>query len=205
MPSLSPLAIPSSPCSLRILAGHPLSPLPFKPHISYRDLKTPLQHFFLQEALPHPLRLSSVFPVLLPRPPAFNLSDTSSSLPPTIMVSSSRLKNMTHLCVSSGHSQGLGTWQTREKHVASGSGLGPKAETRAGGSNNMRQVDSPTNWGKMEERGGNAHTERGRRTKASQRDGVKRGPRQRPGRGFGDLRGYRPFPQRWKGPKRVLS
>lgn len=85
------------------------------------------------------------------------------------------------------------------------SGLGPKAETRAGGSNNMKQVDSPTNWGKKEERGGNAHTERGRRTEASQRDGVERGPRQRPGRGFGDLGGYRPFLQRWKGPKRVLS
>lgn len=87
---------------------------------------------------------------------------------------------MAHLCVSSGCSQGVGTWKTREMHVVHDSGLSPKAETRAGGSNNMRQVDTPINWEKMEERGGNAHAERGRRTNASQRKEVKRGPRKGP-------------------------
>lgn len=70
----------------------------------------------------------------------------------------------------------------------------------------MRQVDAPTNWGRMEERGENAHAQRERRANASQRERVERGPRQRPGKGFGDpwqVIGL--FLQRWKGPKRVLS
>lgn len=132
------------PCCRSHLALHPQDCswepnflLPFRPHVSYQDFKTPLQQFFLQEALLDPLRLGYLsslccFPEIRSLPwPAHR---------PTWHGPASRshgelLRAQEHgafISVSSRLRQGPGTWRTQERHVTCDSGLGPRAETRGG-------------------------------------------------------------------------
>lgn len=116
------------------------------------------------------------------------------------MVSSPGPRNMVCLPLCpQGLAKDLALEGFQKKLVVPDSRLGLEAETRGGGSNNLRQVDSPHQLGKMEERGCHGQLSRGRkaqaerrRTDVSQREVVGRDPRQRkkhkqrPGGGFDD-------------------